>query len=296
MSSLETSSPALSSLTRSSLTLSSPTPSSGVSPAAPDRAPWETTDDCGIRLDLDPSHRGLLVSFGGVWDTGAVPGFEFVSTASALPGSTLFLTDIDQVWYQKGVRAVGPSIESVAAYLRGVIADHDVDRVVMTGNSAGGYAALLFGALVGADVVHAFSPQTELIRPEYGYFLSKLVRARDAAADPAWLDLRRALTERIPARRRAEPTLYLHYARYCRKDRHHAHRMVDVPGVRLVPYHNLTHGLASALRGAGLLAPLLTHSLDGTPYDVERAAASARLLWWTDLSKRIRRRLRALRA
>jgi len=231
--------------------------SSDASPAVPvhECAPWEASEDCGVRLELDRSHRSLLVSFGGVWDTGAVPGFEFVSKASSLPGSTLFLTDIDQVWYQKGIRSVGPSIESVAAYLHDVISDHGVNRVVMTGNSAGGYAALLFGALVGADAVHAFSPQTELIRPEHGYFLDKLSNARDAAADPAWLDLRRALTKRIPACRRAEPKLYLHYSRYCRKDRHHAHRMVDVPGIRLVPYHMLTHGLASALREAGLLVP-----------------------------------------
>jgi pimeloyl-ACP methyl ester carboxylesterase len=233
----------------------------------------------------------LLVSFGGVWDTGARPGFEFVSTAKHLSGSTLFLTDIDQVWYQSGVRGIGPSVQDVAAYIRDVIDRHGFEQVVMIGNSAGGYAALLFGALVGADVVHAFSPQTELIDPQQGYFLDKLTNARRAATDGAFLDLRRALTERVPEARRTTPTLYLHYSRYCRKDRHHAHRMADIPDVRLVPYHNVTHGLASALRDADLLLPLLTSALENRPYDVEAAASSARGLWWQELSKRLRARL-----
>ena len=142
------------------------------SPQPRARAPWEADPDCGMRLDRsqdpDPLRTSLLVTFGGVWATGAQPGFEFVSTAADLPGSALFLTDIDQVWYQSGVRGVGSSIPEVAAFLRGVIDDNGFDRIVMIGNSAGGYAALLFGALVGADVVHAFSPQTELVNPQTG--------------------------------------------------------------------------------------------------------------------------------
>jgi pimeloyl-ACP methyl ester carboxylesterase len=260
---------------------------------SPERPSWETTEDYGVRFDLVPSPSALLVSFGGVWTTNARPGFEFVSSARDLPGSTLFLTDIDQVWYQKGVRGVGPSIEAVASHLRGVIETHGFDRVVMIGNSAGGYAALLFGVLVGADEVHAFSPQTELLDLRNGYFLDKLAAAQKAAASEVWLDLRRALTERRPPARRVEPNLFLHFSRYCRKDRHHAFRMRGVDGLHVIPYHNATHGLASALRNAGLLTPLLTHSLNGTRYDLAGAAEQARWLWWSELSRRVRHYLPA---
>ena len=258
-------------------------------------APWEMTEYCGTALNLvqatHPLRRSLPAIFARVWKTGAQTGLGFMSTATRLPGSALFLTDIDQVRYQSGVRGVGSSIPEVAAFLRGVIDDKGFDRIVMIGNSAGGYAALLFGALVGADVVHAFSPQTELVNPKYGYFLPKLEAARGACQDEALLDLRRALTERLPDTRRLDPALYVHDSRYCRKDVHHAHRMAGIPGVRLVPYHNVTHGLASALRDAGLLTPLLTSSLNGSSYDVEGIAARARGLWWQELTKHLASRL-----
>lgn len=257
-------------------------------------APWEAAEDCGVRFNLAPPATTLLVSFGGIWDTGARPGFEFVSTATHLPGSVLFLTDIDQVWYQNGVLGVGSSILDVVSFLQEVINEHRFERVVMIGNSAGGYAALLFGGLVGADVVHAFSPQTELINPHQGYFLDKLANARRATTDGALLDLRRALTERVPDTRRTTPALYLHYSRYCRKDRHHAHRMQDIPGIRLISYPSPIHGLAGLLRDADLLLPLLQHALNGSSYDAEQAARSAKGLFWRAVSKALLPKIRSL--
>ena len=53
--------------------------------------------------------------------------------------------------------ACGPDIDSVADHLRTITAM--ATEVVMVGNSAGGFGALLFGALLGWEV-HAFTPQT----------------------------------------------------------------------------------------------------------------------------------------
>ena len=63
-----------------------------------------------------------------------------------------------------GIPGIGSSATDIRDFLNDVIASADVDRVVMAGASAGGFAALLFGTWCGADKVIAFSPQTFIDR------------------------------------------------------------------------------------------------------------------------------------
>jgi len=251
---------------------------------------WACSENFGARLILDDSSTSLLVTFGGIWDTDAQPGFEFVSTASALSANRLYLTDLDQVWYQHGIRGLGTSVEAVAKTLRRIVRQYNFERVIVIGNSAGGYAALLFGMLMRADVVHAFSPQTELLEPGYGYFPAKLSAASRACTDRSLLDLRQVFTKRVPTPELRATRLYVHYSRYSRKDRHHAHRIEGLPGVDLVPYHNVTHGLAAALRHRGLLSPLLDSAINDSPYDIHGVARRSVDLLWRELSRALRQR------
>src|SRR3954447_1515975 len=85
--------------------------------------------------------------------------FEFFRLLSRYDVRCVFLSDHEQAWYQLGVRGIGDTSNSVAAFLRDVLGD-DCSNAVFTGASAGGYAALLFGAALGVAEVHAFAPQT----------------------------------------------------------------------------------------------------------------------------------------
>ena len=53
-----------------------------------------------------------------------------------------------QAWYHCGTPEHGATIDAVAESLRVLIAAHRVERLVTAGNSAGAYAALLFGTLL----------------------------------------------------------------------------------------------------------------------------------------------------
>ena len=46
-----------------------------------------------------------------------------------------------------------------------ILDEQDVERLVMIGSSAGGYAALAFGALLQADLVLSFSPRRSSTAP-----------------------------------------------------------------------------------------------------------------------------------
>jgi len=66
----------------------------------------------------------------------------------AIAGKFIFVRDIYKSWYVKGVNSRLNSVDALVNYLRERVKGY---QVITVGNSAGGYAAALFGALLGAD-------------------------------------------------------------------------------------------------------------------------------------------------
>ena len=210
----------------------------------------------GVVADLDAPGDALLIAFGGIKGGLAMAPFEFFRVAAAIPAKRVFLRDHEQAWYQRGVRGLGASPAEVAAGLRDLIEQAGVSRVVMTGNSAGGYAALRFGMLCGADEVHAFSPQT---------FLGRAGRA--LARDLRW---RRELTgvlRRPPDLTRALREWpgpgHVHFDATHRLDRLHAERLRALPGIHLHAYEGGEHAVVRSLRDDGRLGAILVSALQG---------------------------------
>src|SRR4051794_20462937 len=182
-------------------------------------------DQRGMVVDPQPSSSALLVAFGGIAHRLAMPPFEFFRLASALEVNKVFLRDLDESWYHCGVRGMSADVDSTAAALQRIVRETGAERVVFTGNSAGGYASLLFGVLSPTPVtVHAFSAQTFLGR-----------RARLLSLDHRWqkqmrrvqridggsptMDLRKVISGT-----ESRSALHLHYGRSHRLDRPHAPR------------------------------------------------------------------------
>ena len=117
-----------------------------------------------IATDLDVESDTLLVIFGGLRGGLGVPLFEFKRTVSKLemPFKTPFVRDLHQAWYQKGLADITSNVDETRDYLHRVFDAQKPNRIVMLGNSVGGYAAILFACLAGADEVLAISPQTYL--------------------------------------------------------------------------------------------------------------------------------------
>jgi hypothetical protein len=123
--------------------------------------------DHGLACDLEPDSDTLVVAFGGIAGGLGTPPFEFFRILSRIGVKKAFVRDHHQAWYHRGVKGVGRDIDAVSRHLRELCAGR---RAIFVGNSAGGYAALLFGAAIGAEV-HAFSPQTFIshgLRKEHG--------------------------------------------------------------------------------------------------------------------------------
>lgn len=121
-------------------------------------------DSQGLMLRRCPGADRLLIVFGGLAGGRVNARFEAPHLTHGWPVDVLVVRDVHNSLYHRGIDASHNSIPRVAALLRSWIEELAPKRVVTFGASAGGYGALLFGHLLGADEVHAFSPLVRLSR------------------------------------------------------------------------------------------------------------------------------------
>jgi hypothetical protein len=221
----------------------------------------------GILADVEREGSTLLIAFGGLYGKFAgMPVFEFFSLLAREDPAVkrVFVRDLRQAWYQHGVEGAGASVPEVAARLREIAATSGAERVVTIGASAGGFGAILFGALIEADAVHAFSPQTFVDRRHRALYLDRTNRPQIAAlraslgARGSYFDLRR-----VVARADGSTGYVIHYPARNRTDVLHALRMRSLPGVELRPYPTRAHNVIGMLRDEGRLPALLETVISG---------------------------------
>lgn len=85
--------------------------------------------------------------------------FEWRAPLLSLGASVVLIRDPQYQWYQAGIGGIG-DIATSAEYVRGL--KRQCDRLITIGVSMGGFGALLFGILAGADEIIALAPQTIL--------------------------------------------------------------------------------------------------------------------------------------
>lgn len=215
-----------------------------------------------VAADFSSPSKTLLVAFGGIAKGLGVPPFEFFRMAEKLQTKRMFVRDIDQAWYQRGLSGVSHDILSTADYLRRVIEPLRVARTVFVGNSMGGYAAMLFGSLLNVHEVHAFSPQTYLGFWQRLLTLDRRWRQqirsiqRDRQVKKSYFDLKNILAD-SPRR----TVMHVHFADQHRLDSIHGHRLANLPSVVLHPYPHRGHNLIKRLRKDGTLQSILDDAL-----------------------------------
>ncbi len=113
-----------------------------------------------VMTDFREGEDLLLIAFAGLGIGMGVPYFEFLKLIGELPIQRMFVRDLQKSWYHAGLRGLAANIDEAAEVLRGLVAESGAKRVLTMGNSMGGYAAILFGALLEVDEVLAFGATT----------------------------------------------------------------------------------------------------------------------------------------
>lgn len=85
--------------------------------------------------------------------------FEWKRNILPYVNKVIFLRDVTKQWYLEGINKNINTIEKLALFLK---KQTDGLRIICVGNSAGGYAASLFGCLLNASHVFNFSGQFSL--------------------------------------------------------------------------------------------------------------------------------------
>ena len=147
--------------------------------------------------------------------------FQHTNLLKDCKSDVLYIRDIQDAWYNKGLKFITTDIDSTVLFLKNFIKDYD--KVLTLGGSAGGYAALLFGSLLNADTILAFSPQTIIPRekpfPDEDLLLG---------VDKKYFDLRPIIN--------SECKINIFYSSGYKSDTNAALRLKDFPNIRLHPY------------------------------------------------------------
>lgn len=218
--------------------------------------------DAHVVFDMETDSRTLLILFGGIAGGVSMPVFEFFRQTAGFPVRKVFLRDPRRSWYQLGIPGVGNTAADVQRLLEASIERAVAERVVMAGASAGGFAAILFGARCGVDEVLAFSPQTYIDADN-----------RSLAGDTRWVEqidaLHLALGERestldlldVLSSEPSGTRFQVHVSSDDDLDLQHAHRISGLGGVEIIEHERGGHRLVKTLRDRGLLRPLLLKAL-----------------------------------
>jgi pimeloyl-ACP methyl ester carboxylesterase len=214
--------------------------------------------DVGIGRDFGSPSSTMLVIFAAM-GTRPPPPFHFFQVTAGMPAKRLFARDPKRVWYHRGVPGFGDSIDAVAGSLRTIIEQQGPERVIALGSSAGGFAALVFGTLLEADLVLCFAPQT-MLDPDW---LAKIgdIRWRHrlnalvalGGPDSRYVDVREAILRD----RRADTAYEVHYPASLDWDVHHAQHLKGLPGLELHAHEEKEHQFVQALQRSGALGQML---------------------------------------
>jgi pimeloyl-ACP methyl ester carboxylesterase len=133
--------------------------------AAVEAARWNP--EAGCLIDRVYPGRPLVIGFAFA-DWQQLPAFDFFGRTKKLEDrlsltfNRILIRDVVNAWYHRGVPGLGAHVDEVAATLRALVRAIRPGRVTTIGQSMGGYAAIMFGMLLGVDRIAAFGPVSHL--------------------------------------------------------------------------------------------------------------------------------------
>lgn len=232
-------------------------------------------DELTYRLDCSAESDTMMISFAVFPAPGGKSAFDFIRSTNPVKVKKLFLRDPNMMWFQKGSPGIGDDVPGVLAFIQNVIAQERIRRVVTIGNSGGGFSALLFGVMLGADEIHAFNPPTRLRGPEDTSAPDQLeALTKEKGNAIPYLDLREIMRKHLQPRTK----IYIHYSRGERRDKRHAKYLGEFSNVRLFEFPSVTHHMARFFAERAMLTPLLQVAADG---DAEQLQTLTRKMVWT---------------
>ena len=221
-------------------------------------------------MEIGTSSKTLLITFAGISGAVGLYPFEFFKITKGFDIDKIFIRDLEQSWYHKGMKGISNSIEDSAKYIKSVIKENNYKKVVCLGNSMGGYAAIVIGHLIKADIVLSFSPQTFLDEKNRKKYKDNRWQEQIATLpkniDEKYLDL-----SKLQLEANNKTKLNIYYSLSERIDVEHVNKIKKFKNVNLFSYEDGGHQLVQQLRKSGDLYTILRNSL--TDFSLDRVVS-----------------------
>ena len=177
--------------------------------------------------------------------------YHFLDLVASFPGKKLFIRDIQDVWYNKGLPGLTQNVEQTAGHLKNIIEQQNVAKVVFLGASSGGYAALLYGYLLQLNEIHAFGAQTQIPNNQEETKLLENI-------EPTYFNL-----ATVYQGKPITSNCNLYFDNQFPPDVEHAHRLKNIANVKLHGYRaGVGHKIAMWLKHQKLLRPIILNALN----------------------------------
>ncbi len=208
---------------------------------------------------LSPESPNLYFFFGGIASGIVMPPFEFYQSSKITNDSKIFFRDLSQTWYQNGLPELGYSLYAIHDYIQKKILERNPDNIYFIGNSMGGYAAILFSALIGKGTAIAFAPQT-FISPYLRFkyhdhrWKDKIIHTYKTSffKRKSW-DLKKLLHKK-----KAQQKIHIFVSRDDALDLIHARHLEDLQNVSIFEFSQGGHGVVKYLKELGKLPEIMS--------------------------------------
>lgn len=206
-----------------------------------------------LKKNIIESSKLLVITFTGMgWGMGpGLPPFQFQKTLSEFDVSTIFVRDLRREFYQFGISSKG-NISSLLETLKAEIDETGACKIIVIGNSGGGYAALLFGFLLyeeGYPIfrVHSFSPKNVVRKNHLTY----------NSIEPEFFYLRKVFqNSTLP-----KGIFHVYYALDSLEDAKYAQENLNYDWVYHHIYEKGGHGIVTVLKKNGTLLEIIADSI-----------------------------------
>ena len=233
-------------------------------------------------IDFQREGAPLVISF-GFYNAATPPAFDFygrlkkLELISGRPLNKLLLRDPRRLWYLTGIAGLSHDVPSTVAALRDHIARINPSCIITLGQSMGGFAAILYGVLLGARKTVCFGPVSCFDAAIWAAIGDKrwapIIPELDATGVPY------AAYQNLPALMHAHagplPDIDLVFGtspgpgipreEAVSYDAVHAFRFDRLPNVQLLPIHPSPHAAVEYLRQHGQMTEFLRYRLFGVP-------------------------------
>lgn len=149
-----------------------------------------------------------------------------------IAGKYIFVRDIYKSWYVKGINQRASTIDSLVDYLKKKTKGY---RIVTVGNSAGGYAATLVGALLNVEMVFNFSGQFSLWQHQDVVSTNRVLNKYQLDEEKnKYYDITRYIN--------GETSIFYFYPAYCEQDIEQAGLVKKINNVYCFAFAGKKHG------------------------------------------------------